>query len=122
MEDLPMERYQLLYFFKDLIELSIKYPGDPGFGIACSELLQAMMLRQDSFINKILKDDSTDRHMFHEYRLNGAGLKMHWKVKRTTGADFDTFQCYISGDQVKQYADFYVQAKEYIRKRGYNHR
>lgn len=114
-----MERYQILYFFKDLIELSIKYPGDPGFGIGCSELLQAMMLRQDTFVDKIMEDDSGD---FHEYRLNGAGLKMHWMVERTTGAKFDTFKCYISGDQVKQYADFFVQAKELIRKRGHNHR
>jgi hypothetical protein len=114
-----MEAYQLKYFFKDLIELSIKYPGDPGFGIGCSELLEAMMLRQETFINRIMGDNSGD---FNEYRLNGAGLKMHWKVERTTGAEFDTFKCYISGDQVRQYADFVVQAKELIRKRGHNHR
>lgn len=116
-----MERYQLLYFFNDLIQLSIKYPGDPGYGIGCSELLNAMMLRQETFINRIMEDDS-GKFDFHEYRLNGAGLKMHWRVQRTTGARFDSFKCYISGDQLKQYADFYVQAKELIRKRGYKHR
>jgi hypothetical protein len=110
-----MEAYQLKYFFKDLIQLSIKYVGDPGFGIGCSELLEAMMLRQEPFINRILEDDDHGR-MFHEYRLNGAGLKMHWRLKD------GNFKCYISGDQVEHYADFYVQAKELIRKRGYNHR
>lgn len=114
-----MEAYQLKYFFKDLIELSIKYPGDPGFGIGCSELLQALLLRHEHFINKFIKDRENS---FHEYRLNGAGLKMHWKIEREKYEDPGKFKCYISGDQVKQYADFVFNAKMLINQRGYNHR
>ncbi len=107
------ERYTLHYFFKDLIDLSIEYPGGRGWGIGCSHLLEAMILRQKTFIDKILDDDSGN---FSEYRLNGAGLKIHCRVVD------GKFQCYISGDQIAPYADFVVHAKELIRKRGCNHR
>jgi len=111
--DMKTDRHALHYLFNDLIKLSVEYPGDRGWGIGCSSLLETMILRQKTFIDKILDDDSGD---FHEYRINGAGLKMHWRVV------FGKFQCYISGDQVAPYADFVVHAKELIRKYGCNHR
>jgi len=111
------ERYNLLYFFRELIQLSIKYPGPPGWGHACSELLDTLILKQDHFINRIMIDDSGD---FHEYRLNGAGLKMQWRVNKE--GDSSKFQCYISGDQKKEYDDFVVMAEKHILERGVNHR
>ena len=74
-----MDRLQLLYFFWELIKLGIKYPGRPGFGWPCSNLLEAMMLKQNFFLNRIMGDFSNDSN---EYRLNGAGLKLHWRVDR----------------------------------------
>jgi hypothetical protein len=120
------ERYQLLIFFRELIQLSINYPGRSGWGHACSELLSDLILAQNHFIDRIVGDYSGE---FNEYRLNGAGLKMHWKVKRdkivisnSQVTERAHFQCYISGDQKKDYDDFVVMAEKYIKKRGCNHR
>jgi len=118
------ERYNLLYFFRELIQLSIKFPGRPGWGHACSELLDSLILKQEHFINRIINDDSGD---FHEYRLNGAGLKMNWRVLRKSHHEdaplsHPKFQCYITGDQKKDYSDFVVMAEKHIQERGVNHR
>jgi hypothetical protein len=119
-----MERYQLIYFFKDLINLSIEFPGKPGWGIGCSHLLETMLLRQEAFISGIIDSQG---HTSKEYRLNGAGLKLHWWVDRDLKHENSMlsnpkFRCYISGDQIKDYADFIAKARNLIRERGYNHR
>ena len=126
-----MERFQLLYFFLELIKLGMDLPGRPGFGWPCSSLLESMVLKQQSFIDRIRGDYSGE---FNEYRLNGAGLKLHWKVERTNmnltdspddncgPIQFSKFKCYISGDQKDDYTGFVVAAEKYIRERGYNHR
>lgn len=124
------ERYNLLYFFRELIQLSITYPARPGWGHACSELLDDLILTQNHFIDRIANDYTGD---FHEYRLNGSGLKMHWRIKRENVVQFSSpegtkptqverFQCYISGDQKKDYDDFVTMAEKYIEERGCNHR
>lgn len=119
------ERYNLLYFFRGLIQLSIKFPGGPGWGHACTELLDSLILKQTNFIDRIMNDKTGN---FHEYRLNGAGLKLHWRVFRRKlslaghpSLEVAKFQCYISGDQKDEYEDFVVVAQVYINERGCNH-
>ena len=120
------EKYNLLYFFRGLIQLSIKFSGSPGWGHACSELLDTMILKQTHFIDRIINVKNGN---FHEYRLNGAGLKLHWRVVRRKfslnedckSVEDAKFQCYISGDQKDEYEDFVVVAQVYIIERGCNH-
>lgn len=125
------EKFLLLSFFKDLIDLSIKHPGRVGFGIPCSYLLSKLILHQEHFIDTI-KGDYTNT--FNEFRLNGAGLKMNWRVirenKMLTDSPDDNcgpikvakFQCYITGDQKKDYPEFVEAAEKLIKSRGANHR
>jgi hypothetical protein len=124
------ERYLLLGFFKELIDISIKFPGKPGWGNACSHLIDQLILYQPRFISKIEGDYTND---FHEFRLNGAGLKLNWRVVRrgeflTKNGDecgplqIAMFQCYIGGDQKKDYPEFVEAAEAFIKKRGVNHR
>jgi len=111
-------KFGVMRFFSELCALSIKYPGRSGYGIGCSLLIEDLIERNTPFYSKIENDLSGN---FHEYRINGAGLKMHWRVVRKQ-EKHPTFECYISGDQVRDYPDFFVCAKELIRKWGANHR
>lgn len=113
-----MDKYRLLGFFHDLIKLGIAMPGRPGFGSPISWLLEQMCVRQEKFISRILGDYTGEST---EWRLNNAGLKMHWYVDRRT-KERGEFKVYISGDQRNDYAGFYVAAKVLIKKYGYNHR
>lgn len=129
------ERYNLLYFFRGLIQLSIQNPGKPGWGHACTELLDTLILKQTRFIDRIVNDHTGD---FHEYRLNGAGMKMYWRVVRKNEhltnphvlqtsdncgpVASERFQCYLSGDQKKEYEDFVIAAEQYIFEKGCKHR
>lgn len=107
-----MERFILKQFFLELLELSYKdissFMGNP-----CSELLKKMCLRQDPWLDRI-EDDYTNES--HEMRLNGSGLKMHWRVNKDTRQ----FTCYISGDQVLDYQLFVARARNVIKKYGFN--
>lgn len=123
-----VDKIDILYFFHDLVDLAIRIPSKPGWGNACSHLLSDLILRQVTFLSKVLANDGD----FHEYRLNGAGLKIHWRIKRKQRFEDDNsdnppietakFQCYISGDQAKEYPEFVKEATEYIRRRGFSHR
>jgi len=112
------DQFHLRRFFYELISLSIRYPGRHGYGVGCSLLIEVLVERNESFINRIIENED---NYFNEYRLNGAGLKLHWRVIRKDGAQ-PQFQCYISGDQVQDYPDFVVMAKYLIKKWGCNHR
>jgi len=102
------DRFNLLNFFFEFIQLSIKYPGRTGWGNPCSTLIEAMILRQETFIKKIIDSDSDH----NEYRLNGAGLKMYWVV------DQGKFKCRIGGDQAKDYPLFVEAVTKFIHQRG----
>lgn len=126
-----MSKFQLLYFFWELLKLSEKYPGKPGWGRPCSQLLEAMCLRQETFIDRILGDHTNSSN---EYRLNEAGLKMYWIVERKNQMLTDSpddncgpvqsakFKCYIGGDQAKDYEEFVLFANHEINKRGMDKR
>jgi hypothetical protein len=108
-----MDKYQLLGFFHELILLGIMLPGRPGFGSPISWLLEQMCVRQEKFIGRIRGDRTRDSV---EWRINSAGLKLHWSVVD------GRFTCYISGDQARDYPGFCHSAKTLIKKYGYNHR
>jgi hypothetical protein len=75
-----MDKYKLLHFFMDLINLMYKHPGPKGFGNPVSNLVEQMCLRQKPFIDRIMGDYTGNSH---EFRLNNAGLKLYWEVRRT---------------------------------------
>lgn len=124
------EKFNLLYFFKEIIDFGLRWPGRPGFGSPISYLLEKLILRQNAFILKIQNDHSGD---FHEMRINGAGLKMNWRVVRENKMLTDSpddnqgpievakFQCYITGDQKKDYPEFVTAVEGLIRRRRANH-
>jgi len=93
------DKYRLRDLFLTMIQIGVAHPGRPGFGWPCSQLLEAMLMRQDKFLDRIAGDYTGD---CHEYRLNGAGLKMIWDVDKETGR----FYCSVSGDQRKDYPEF----------------
>lgn len=106
------EKSNILYFFYYIVELALRIPNKPGWSNPCSYLIQDLIIHQENFLNKVMKNDGD----FYEYRMNGAGLKAHWRIRD------DKFQIYISGDQAKDYPEFVEQATQYIRRRGANHR
>jgi hypothetical protein len=111
-----MDVFELKQFFHGLLELSYN-DLRPGWGNPCSHLLETMCIRQLPFIDKIRGDYTGDSH---EFRLNNAGLKMYWEVRRYKGAKFDEFKVSIGGDQAKEYPFFVVQARDLIKKHGFN--
>ena len=113
-----MDQWKLKRFFCELIMLSYSNPGRPGFGNPMSWLIEQMCVYQDKFLGRVCGDYTGD---FHECRLNNAGLKFNWRVVRGNG-DWRQFQCYIGGDQAKDYPDLVEKAKEIIKQYGYNHR
>jgi len=114
-----MDKFMLKQFFHELLELSYN-DLRPGWGNPCSHLLQVMCVRQEPFLDEIMGDYTNESH---EFRLNNAGLKMHWRTRRDGtyhGSDRE-FKVYISGDQAREYPMFVAQAKLLIAKYKYEH-
>ncbi len=121
------ESYNLLYFFNELIKIGHRNMGKPGWGHPCDHLIESLVLTRDKFIKKIEGDYTRSSH---EFRLNGAGLKMHWEVVRekkmlTRSGDDNQgpietnhFICTISGDQAKDYPEFVEKARKFLKDRG----
>jgi len=107
-----MDKFKLKLFFLELLELSY-VDIRPGWGNPCSELLKKMCLYQDTWLDRMV-GDYTDKS--HEFRLNGAGLKLHWRVDKETRE----FSCYISGDQVNDYHVFVARARQTIKWNGFD--
>jgi hypothetical protein len=81
-------------------------------------LIEALILRNQAFIDKIIGDHTGDSH---EYRLNGAGLKMHWEVQRRN-VKTPRFTCSVGGDQAEQYPEFVAKARQLIAEKGFKRR
>jgi len=118
-----MEMFQIKSFFHELLELSYT-DLRPGWGNPCSHLLKSMCMYQENFLKKI-EGDYTNHS--HEYRLNDAGLKMYWIVRRdnqyartSAMSGKRMFKCSIGGDQAKEYPMFVVQAWRLIEKYNFN--
>jgi len=109
-----MDMFKIKHFFFDLLELSY-IDLKPGWGNPCSYLLERLILHQEPFLNKITGDYTGHSH---EMRLNGAGLKLYWEVRRRDGKV--EFKVSIGGDQAKEYRFFIVHARRLIKKYGYN--
>lgn len=114
-----MDIFTIKLFFHELLELSYN-DLRPGWGNPCSHLLESMCVRQKPFLDKIEGDYTNNSH---EYRLNNAGLKMYWEVRKDDGIHQDRrFVCSIGGDQAKEYPFFVVQARDLIKKYKFNKR
>lgn len=121
------ESYNLLYFFNEIIKIGHRNPGRPGWGHPCDHLIEKLVLTRDKFIKQI-EGDYTNHS--HEIRLNGAGLKMYWEVRRanrmlTKSPDdnqgpiqISRFVCSIGGDQAKDYPEFVEKARKFLKERG----
>lgn len=107
-----METYQLRNFFNELIVIALKHSGKLGWSNPCSYLIESLIMRPNKLIDRI-KGDYTKQG--HEYRLNGAGLKMYWHLNRN-----NRFSCRIGGDQAKDYLEFTVKANALIKDLGYS--
>lgn len=110
-----VDKYRLRAFFYALIMLDFKYKEMYSLGSATSELLKYMCMHQDRWLARIHGDYTGDSH---EFRLNGAGLKMYWLVDRNDNG----FQCRIGGDQAKDYPLFVSEAEQLIKMYGYQRR
>jgi hypothetical protein len=115
-----MDKFRLKLFFHELLELSYN-DLRTGWGNPCSHLLEKMCVQQDPWLDSIVGDYSNDSH---EFRLNNAGLKLYWQMRRTNNSPGEerTFRCYISGDQAKEYPFFVAQAGKLILKYQFNNR
>ena len=111
-----MDMFTVKLFFHELLELSYN-DLRPGWGNPCSHLLESLIVRHQPFLDKIEGDHTNHSH---EFRLNNAGLKMYWEVRRHTGAEFDEFKVSIGGDQAREYPIFVTQARALIMKYGFN--
>lgn len=124
--DISMDAFLLKQFFLEMLNLSYN-DIRPGWGNPCSYLLEKLMLRQKPFLEKII-GDYTDHS--HEVRLNGAGLKLYWSVRRDdsdigagcAATPVRKFTCYIGGDQAKEYPFFVAQVENLIKKYQFNRR
>jgi hypothetical protein len=107
-----MDEFMLKQFFLEMLRLSYN-DLRIGWGNPCSQLLEEMIIRPQPFLDKIMGDYSGDSH---EYRLNGAGLKLHWEMRKenTYAGEERMFKCHISGDQAKEYPIFMAQVKGLI--------
>ena len=112
------DKFDLKMLFKEMIELAIEDMRAPEsesarMGFGCSKLLEDMLARQDPLLDRILNDYTNDSH---EYRLNGAGLKMHWRMYKNENVR--KFLCTISGDQFKDYEVLGTQLRMLIKQAG----
>lgn len=111
-----MDKFALKSFFWEMLELSYN-DLKTGWGNPCSRLLEVMCMRQGPFLDSIIGDYTGHSH---EFRLNNAGVKMHWEIWRH--GDHAEFRCSISGDQAIEYPLFIEQVKSLIKKHGYSKR
>lgn len=109
------EEYNLKYFFNELVKIGHRNMGKPGWGHPCSNLIESLILYREKFLDRIIKDEGRSSH---EYRLNGAGLKLYWEIVRETGGRNNYFICTISGDQAKDYPEFVEAARKFLKERG----
>lgn len=98
-----MDKHKLLAFFLDVVRVAVDMPPN-RYGSPVSYLLEYLMLYQDNFIEKLLKD----RDYSVEVRINGAGLKMYINKERK--------RIHIGGDQADLYPEFVERVQEIIRK------
>ena len=111
-----MEAFLLKQFFLEMLQLS--YEGiRPGWGNPCSYLLEKLILRQEPFLDKIMGDFTNHSQ---ELRLNGAGLKLWWSVRRN--GEKAKFTCHIGGDQAREYPFFVDRVEKLILKYKFNRR
>ena len=104
-----MDDYRIRNFFYELIRLSLRYDYTRE-GSPVSGLIEQMCLYNESFIKRIMGDRTDEPH---EFRLNGAGLKMLWRVHK------DHLIIRITGDQVDMYPMFVDEARKLVRKFGF---
>ena len=101
--------FKLRYLFWHMLQLANKH-RDPKYGDPCSHLLESIILYPDNFIKKMSDTQGPDSH---EFRLNGAGLKMRWLHYK------NRMYITISGDQKDLYPVFVNEAEALLKKEGF---
>lgn len=108
------DKFKLKHFFWELCQIGVNdHAKHPTFGFATSKLMEDMFTRQEQLLDRMLNDYTGEGH---EYRLNGAGLKMYWRMRKD--GDKRHWVCSISGDQAKDYPFFMMGARQMIKNYG----
>jgi len=108
---------KIIHFLSELNILGILLPGKVGFGYATSALMEYTTERGSilQFVNEMEKASKKDPFS-HEYRLNGAGLKMLWEWNLSKSK----IKFVICGDQREYYPEFAKSADILIKENKFN--
>jgi len=91
--------FALQMFFEEIIKLSLRTEmlreAISGGGHPLSNLI-INLVNKKTLIDRITNDHTGEGH---EFRLNGAGLKLYWRID----SEFDVLKIRIGGDQADQY-------------------
>ena len=94
---------KIIQFLEKINILGIQNPGKMGFGYATSGLMD--YIRERGSIHQFVEEmeKASQKDIFsHEFRLNGAGLKMVWEWNLSKSK----IKFYIGGDQKEYYPEF----------------
>lgn len=104
-------KFALRMFFDEIITLShtrdAMVEAVTGIGYPLSGLVNDDLSKQ-RLIKRIV--DTTDSNS-HEYRLNGAGLKLYWRIDHM----YDLLKISIGGDQANDYPYFVPHVRNIIK-------
>lgn len=106
------EKIDIRLFLMDMVKLGLLYPGAEGFGNPVSELVHTCFRTGiTSFVDRIYGDYTGESH---EFRINGAGLKMLWEMDNKR-----RFKVSLTGDQRVYYPRFCIEIDLLIEERGF---
>ena len=103
--------HMLKFFFKDVITMAFRTPLKPGWQGVVDGLVEQVTLYPLQFIDKILY---TEPNYSNEFRLNNAGLKMYWRVRKNGRLIIN-----IGGDQENEYPEFVEKFRELVKRYGF---
>lgn len=107
------EKIDIRMFLTDLVRLGLLWPGPAGFGSPVSELVSTCFrIGVSTFVDRIYGDYTGESH---EFRINGAGLKLIWEMDRKDRR----LKVSLVGDQKDNYPEFSAEVRELIKERGY---
>jgi len=95
-------KFALQMFFNEIVTLSHRtdmlVEAIEGGGYPLSGLVNNLLSNR-SIVDKIVKDYTGESH---EFRLNGAGFKLYWRLDR----ELNFLKIKVGGDQARQYPFF----------------
>lgn len=100
---------RIYYLFRLLLQAaSLRENCKNGFAMS-HFVVEYMLSGFDNFVNRIMGDY---RNMSNEIRINGAGLKLYYRVNQKENLIY----FFIGGDQVNDYPEFVSAAREILKR------